>query len=165
VGNCSLWFRYILAHFHFCSVTKRAWNIEYKGDAVNPSVQAVHIMNTDRDRSEYDNFVPIVQSLGMGKSRMVDEAAKYIFTLPFNLRPRFESSGTSHHLHSLFLLTGLPRFPGGQSTGSRTFDQRSGKDVDPGRPTSLFEIFGISVYQDRRQDETTSGFPLLRGSR
>ena len=35
-------------------------------------------MNTDRDRGEFDSFVPIVQSSGMGKSRMVDEAAKYI---------------------------------------------------------------------------------------
>ena len=59
------------------------------GDAVNFFVQAIHTMNTDRDHGGYDNFVPIVQSSGIGKSRMVDEAAKYIFTLPFTLRPRF----------------------------------------------------------------------------
>lgn len=68
--------------------------MEYKGDKL--FVQAVHIMNTDRDRRIYDNFVPIVQSSGTGKSRMVDEAAKYIFALPFNLRSSRETSSTIH---------------------------------------------------------------------
>ena len=73
---------------------KRAWDMEYKGDADKLFVQAVHIMNTDRDRRIYDNFVPIVQSSGTGTSRMTNEAAKYIFTLPFNLRPSREIPGT-----------------------------------------------------------------------
>lgn len=35
----------------------------------------------------YTNHIDIVQSLGMGKSRMVDELAKATFTIPFNFRP------------------------------------------------------------------------------
>ena len=109
VGNDSLWFHYILAHIHLSSVTKKAWDMEYKGNADKLFIQALHIMNTDRDRRIYDNFVPIVQSSGMGKSRMADEAAKYIFTLPFNLRPSRETSGTI--AQSSFLISSDRQFP------------------------------------------------------
>ena len=67
--------------------------MEYKGGAADCFVQALHNMNTDRERHIYDNFVAIVQSSGTGKSRMGDEAAKYIFTLPFNLRSSRDTSG------------------------------------------------------------------------
>ncbi|KAF8551255.1 hypothetical protein OG21DRAFT_301501 [Imleria badia] len=41
------------------------------------------------DRSaEYANSVPLIQSSGTGKSRMVDEQAKLVFTIPFNLHPQ-----------------------------------------------------------------------------
>ena len=52
-------------------------------------------MNIGRDRAEglYANFLPIVQSSGTGKSRTVDELAKLVFTLPFNLRDPREVSG------------------------------------------------------------------------
>ena len=43
-------------------------------------------MNLDRGMKLYANFVPIIQSSGMGKSRLVDETAKLIFTIPFCLR-------------------------------------------------------------------------------
>jgi hypothetical protein len=33
----------------------------------------------------------IIQSSGSGKSRLVDEAARHIFTIPFNLRPKSET--------------------------------------------------------------------------
>ena len=34
----------------------------------------------------YSNFVPITQTSGTGKSRMVHEQANLVFTIPFNLR-------------------------------------------------------------------------------
>jgi hypothetical protein len=77
--------------------------MEYKGDADKLFVQAVHIMNTDRDRHMYDNFVPIAQGSGTGKSRMADEAAKYIFALPFNLRSSRETSGAIRRSSFLIL--------------------------------------------------------------
>lgn len=41
----------------------------------------------------YSNYVSIVQSSGTGKSRMVDEAAKLVFTIPLNLRKQVETKG------------------------------------------------------------------------
>jgi hypothetical protein len=43
-------------------------------------------MNECRGDRLYANFVPIIQSSGMGKSRLVDETAKLIFTIPFCFR-------------------------------------------------------------------------------
>ena len=48
-------------------------------------------MNNDRGKKLYANFVPIIQSSGMGKTRLVDETAKLIFTILFCLRS--ESDG------------------------------------------------------------------------
>jgi hypothetical protein len=39
----------------------------------------------------YMNQASIIQSSGSGKSRLVDEVARNIFTIPFNLRPAGES--------------------------------------------------------------------------
>ncbi|KAI0075990.1 hypothetical protein K474DRAFT_1675992 [Panus rudis PR-1116 ss-1] len=69
-----------------------AWQKSYEGD------HDVFLWNTinSMDRGdEYSNTVPIINSSGMGKSCMVNEmAAKHAFTVPFNLRPDQESSGT-----------------------------------------------------------------------
>lgn len=37
------------------------------------------------DENPYGNQVAVIQSSGTGKSRMVDELAKLVFTIPFNL--------------------------------------------------------------------------------
>ena len=60
------------------------------------------INNMDRSKL-YSNTVAIVQSSGTGKSRMVDELARYVFAIPFNLRDEEEtkrkrSSFVLHHL-------------------------------------------------------------------
>ncbi|THH19411.1 hypothetical protein EW146_g1744 [Bondarzewia mesenterica] len=41
---------------------------------------------------DYSNTVSIIQSAGTGKSRMVDEMAKLVFTIPFNLHLRDKSA-------------------------------------------------------------------------
>jgi hypothetical protein len=43
-------------------------------------------MNESRGGEIYANYLPIVQSSGTGKSRMVDELAGEVFTIPLNLR-------------------------------------------------------------------------------
>jgi hypothetical protein len=149
VGNDSLWLHCIFVHISFRSVTKKAWDMEYKGDADKLFIQALHIMNTDRDRRVYDNFVPIIQSSGMGKSRMADEAAKYIFTLPFNLRPVGETSGTIPQ--SSFLIPSdrqFPRFPTWQCGGPWVFDRHRGEQVHQGSPGSVFDLFGFTIYHN-----------------
>jgi hypothetical protein len=45
--------------------------------------------------TDYSNSVSIIQSSGFGKSRMVDELAQLVFTLPINLRDPKEDAGAS----------------------------------------------------------------------
>ena len=40
----------------------------------------------------YKSHAAIIQSSGSGKSRMVDEVSKLIFTIPFNIREAHESA-------------------------------------------------------------------------
>lgn len=48
----------------------------------------------------YSTTVAIVQSSGTGKSRMVDEQANLVFTIPFCLRDPYEENGKLHGLES-----------------------------------------------------------------
>ena len=44
------------------------------------------------DKGGYSTIGAIIQSSGYGKSRMVDQVARQVFTLPFNLRDPAEDS-------------------------------------------------------------------------
>ena len=44
------------------------------------------------DKGGYSAIGAIIQSSGYGKSRMVDQVARQVFTLPFNLRDPAEDS-------------------------------------------------------------------------
>ena len=44
---------------------------------------------------QYVGHTSIVQSSGSGKSRLVDEMAKSIFTIPFNIRARQDDASES----------------------------------------------------------------------
>ncbi|THH19412.1 hypothetical protein EW146_g1745 [Bondarzewia mesenterica] len=62
---------------------RRAWNLPYK----LLYHEALYSNSNNMNRKEdYSNTVSIIQSSGTGKSRMVDEQAKLVFTIPFNLR-------------------------------------------------------------------------------
>ena len=52
---------------------------------------------SDRSKPEwnYMGHTSIVQSSGSGKSRLVDEVAKSIFTIPFNIRARQDDASES----------------------------------------------------------------------
>ncbi|EGO24856.1 hypothetical protein SERLADRAFT_415801 [Serpula lacrymans var. lacrymans S7.9] len=67
-------------------VVKSAWNKGYTGEMHTLLFDNINAMNR---RSTYSGFALIVQSSGTGKSRMVHEQAKLVFTLPFNLRNVF----------------------------------------------------------------------------
>ena len=80
-------------------------------------------MNNDRGDRLYANFVPIIQSSGMGKSRLVDETAKLIFTIPFCFRS--ESDGECIHAAIFSTLTCHRRLPKGRySTAAILSDPR-----------------------------------------
>ena len=67
---------------------KDAWTGEYVGSPhINllESIKAA-VLDIDKHTLEYANTLEILQSSGTGKSRMVHELAKLVFTIPFNLR-------------------------------------------------------------------------------
>jgi hypothetical protein len=76
-------------------IDSQAWDIDFRGDHHDFLKQ--HITRAARKRnrtsSEDKAFVTFVQSSGTGKSRMVKELSKTIFTLPFCFRDRRNPSG------------------------------------------------------------------------
>ncbi|KAL4079270.1 hypothetical protein J3A83DRAFT_4368016 [Scleroderma citrinum] len=65
------------------SQAAEAWLHEYRGNYHEVMLKNINSM---KRHAEYDSSVAIIQSSGAGKSRMVDEQAKLVFTIPFNLR-------------------------------------------------------------------------------
>lgn len=66
------------------------WNREYIGDCHKLLLKNIN----DLDRGLfYSNTTSIIQSSGTGKSRMVDEQAKLVFTIPFNVGTKHKSNG------------------------------------------------------------------------
>ncbi|KAH9934115.1 hypothetical protein B0H21DRAFT_825752 [Amylocystis lapponica] len=69
------------------TATIKAWDMSFKGVH---HVRLVHYLNElirlpHKIKHPYTNYLPIVQSAGTGKSRLVHEAAGLVFTLPFNI--------------------------------------------------------------------------------
>ena len=64
---------------------EQAWNAPYESDHHEFLFDTVKEIRSD-PLAEYSNSASVIQSSGSGKSRMVDEMASLIFTLPFNLR-------------------------------------------------------------------------------
>ncbi|KAF8592712.1 hypothetical protein K439DRAFT_1656117 [Ramaria rubella] len=60
-----------------------AWNLPYEG--IHHSLLYNNIKKMTRSKP-YSNSVAVIQSSGTGKSRMVHEQSKLVFTIPFNLR-------------------------------------------------------------------------------
>jgi len=48
-------------------------------------------MQKEAKQLPYGNMMTIIQSSGTGKSRMVDQLARIVFTLPFNIRDPSDS--------------------------------------------------------------------------
>ncbi|KAF8328923.1 uncharacterized protein EI90DRAFT_3155623 [Cantharellus anzutake] len=74
--------------------TVKSWSSEYRGDAANILYQYMMRQNI---ADTYARLLPIVQSSGMGKSRMVDEFSKKHFVVPFNLRRGAEGYPAPDH--------------------------------------------------------------------
>lgn len=76
--------------------TQSSWERNFEGDV------HLHILKAISERTRavtphgnYANFATIVQSSGMGKSRMVDEMGKHVLLIPVNLRPDGDTGGLS----------------------------------------------------------------------
>ena len=71
-----------------------SWRRPYLGDNAVEFVRALN--DTCRSFSQrHSNTTFLIQSSGSGKSRMVDEASKLVFTIPTNVRNPEESSKRS----------------------------------------------------------------------
>jgi hypothetical protein len=75
---------------HCDAATEYAWKAAYRGRDHELLENNIKKMNEERKHhtSIYSNMVSMIQSSGTGKSRMVHELARRVFTLPFNLRTR-----------------------------------------------------------------------------
>jgi hypothetical protein len=49
-------------------------------------------INEMEKHGQHSTYLPVVQSSGTGKSRMVHELAQSVFTIPFNLRDDDETT-------------------------------------------------------------------------
>ncbi|GJE94130.1 hypothetical protein PsYK624_102980 [Phanerochaete sordida] len=72
--------------------TAEAWRAPYIGDHHHAFLATIQEMKRDAQGADYKNIIPIIQSSGAGKSRLVHEVANLVFTLPLNLRPPKEDS-------------------------------------------------------------------------
>ena len=61
---------------------QHAWNIGYVGGS---ATQFIKILNETSRGYPYCNNIPFVQSSGTGKSRMLREASKQVFSVHFSL--------------------------------------------------------------------------------
>ena len=76
-------------------VTEMAWKTPFKGSGHTLLKECITSMNGKRENVRFRSFTSIIQSSGMGKSRVVDEIAKLMFTIPLNLREEKDKTGES----------------------------------------------------------------------
>lgn len=77
-----------------CLKEVSAWNAPYEGSAANKFVEFIiddPVRNSEKGLRGFLNQIAILQSSGMGKSRLADEVAKKIFTIPICLSKKTES--------------------------------------------------------------------------
>jgi hypothetical protein len=67
--------------------TVKSWNYPYQGNVAEVLYEYI---KCHRDPNAYAHLLAVVQSSGMGKSRMIDEFSKRHFVIPLNLREGFQ---------------------------------------------------------------------------
>lgn len=77
-------------------VLERAWKHPYKGRHADALVDRIKEANKTRqiEKKAYANYILLIQSSGVGKSRTVHEAGKKLWSIPLNLRKRGKGEGT-----------------------------------------------------------------------
>lgn len=69
------------------AATLLSWRAPFQGQTQHFLAHEIESIAQDQ-AALYARYLPIVQSSGTGKSRMVDETSKLIFTIPICMRPR-----------------------------------------------------------------------------
>ncbi|KAG6816245.1 hypothetical protein H0H93_008245, partial [Arthromyces matolae] len=81
----------------FSQPVEEAWKIPYIGNSPQLLQGAIENICKSKKESEgfelYANFFSIIQGSGTGKSRMVDELAQTVFTIPVCIRPQNDKLG------------------------------------------------------------------------
>lgn len=84
-------------NFHFYpSAVERSWSADFIGKLPLEALEK-HVKGQMVRGKLYARYCSIVQSSGMGKSRLMDELSKKHFLIPINLRPK-GSEGVSYPL-------------------------------------------------------------------
>ncbi len=86
-----------LFYIHSMLATERSWNERYVGQAWKILERKVHDARKE-DGSKYARFFTLVQSSGMGKSRLVDEYSNHHIVIPLCLRGDDETGELSRIL-------------------------------------------------------------------
>ncbi|KAH9051699.1 hypothetical protein EDB87DRAFT_1582246 [Lactarius vividus] len=81
-------------------VVELSWSAEFIGHLPLVALE-MHVCDQMKLVETYARYCSIVQSSGMGKSRLLDELSKKHFMIPINLRP--EDARANHFFHALFL--------------------------------------------------------------
>ncbi|KAG6915651.1 hypothetical protein DXG01_010615 [Tephrocybe rancida] len=72
----------------------KAWKTPYVGAAADLLHRAIKTMRiSEASKNSYGNFCAIIQGSGTGKSRMVDQLAQSVFTIPVIFRPGDDVTG------------------------------------------------------------------------
>lgn len=82
---------FIITHFLHFTATEETWTTSFRGDGAALFSIWVGSNESRPWREALRKLMPIIQSSGMGKSRLVDETPTLVFTLPFCFRS--ESDG------------------------------------------------------------------------
>ncbi|SRR6266404_2158519 len=82
---------HVITHFIFLALVK-SWDTPFIGKRALEALEQ-HVVGVTRSAMRYAPYCSIIQSSGMGKSRLLDEFSKNHFLIPINLRKR-DAGGT-----------------------------------------------------------------------
>jgi hypothetical protein len=102
----------------------------------------LHAPPTDRALKPYNHSIPVIQSSGMGKSRLVDEVACMKFCFPFNLRnpdPHGQYGiGSLNYRQRTWLDLHCPAYPPSDHCISHFFQEPGYEDAIERKYTAFF---------------------------
>ncbi|KAM6504148.1 hypothetical protein JOM56_001091 [Amanita muscaria] len=149
--------------------TIRSWKSPFIGKAHKALYDTISNVCSGSARNIYARLLAVVQSSGMGKSRMVDELSKEQFVIPINLRITGTGFPPGDHVVSKFLVHD-PFTPDDASHRAQAFlislfettaktvpnldRMLRGKSVDADRPTSNAQKFRLFMSHGQTYSQT-----------
>jgi hypothetical protein len=122
--------------------TVESWTFPYQGNVANV---AYDYLNSCTDPNIYARILTIVQSSGMGKSRMVDEFSKEHFVIPLNLRDGNQGDLNPLSHRNCCYNAGCTGYPAPDGA-VRDWFRKSGDDA--AQNTNRFIAFLTALFQE-----------------